>query len=214
MFLLYTRVVSSDAVGGKGCNTGNRERGTGMVVMIAELAGWDSFFFMVGSSAAGLIGLTFVVLTLLTERPIKGVGEAGAAFISPTIVHFGVTLLSSAILLAPWQTVGIPAALLGIIGLGGMVYVGIIPLRIRRQKLYNPELEDWLFHVVLPLAAYAVLAGSSFAASSHLYEGLFGIGAANLLLLFIGIHNAWDDVAYHVFVRFTERQSGEGENAV
>jgi hypothetical protein len=30
---------------------------------------------------------------------------------------------------------------------------------------------------------------------------LFGIGAAALLLLFIGIHNAWDAVTYHVFVK-------------
>ena len=182
-----------------------------MSAMIAELAGWDSFFFMVGSSAAGLIGLTFIVLTLLAERPLKGAAEAGAAFLTPTIIHFGVTLLSSALLLAPWQTIGTPAALLGIIGLGGMVYVGIIPLRIRRQKIYNPELEDWLFHVVLPLAAYAVLAWSSFEVSSQVSEGLFVVGAATLLLLFVGIHNAWDNVAYHVFVRYTGRQSGNGE---
>ena len=174
--------------------------------MIAELAEWNNFFFMVGSSGAALIGLTFIVLTLLAERPLKGSAEAGAAFLTPTIVHFGVVVVISALLLAPWQAIGIPAALLGIIALAGMVYVGIIPFRIRRQKIYNPELEDWLFHVFLPLAAYAVLASSSFAASSHLSEGLFGVGAATLLLLFIGIHNAWDDVAYHVFVRYTERQ--------
>ena len=176
------------------------------MAMIAELAEWDNFFFMVGSSAAALIGLTFIVLTLLAERPLKGAAEAGAAFLTPTIVHFGVAVVISALLLAPWQTMGLPAALLGIIALVGIVYVGIIPLRIRRQKIYNPELEDWLFHVVLPLAAYAVLAWSSIAASSHLSEALFGVGAATLLLLFIGIHNAWDDVAYHVFVRDTERQ--------
>jgi len=31
-------------------------------------------------------------------------------------------------------------------------------------------------------------------------RALFGVGAAALLLLFTGIHNAWDAVAYHVFV--------------
>lgn len=35
---------------------------------------------------------------------------------------------------------------------------------------------------------------------AHAGEALFGVGAAALLLLFIGIHNAWDAVAYHVFV--------------
>jgi hypothetical protein len=34
-----------------------------------------------------------------------------------------------------------------------------------------------------------------------LEEGLFGVGTAALLLLFIGIHNAWDAVTYHVFVK-------------
>jgi hypothetical protein len=35
----------------------------------------------------------------------------------------------------------------------------------------------------------------------HLREALFGVGGAVLLLLFIGIHNAWDAVTYHVFVK-------------
>ncbi len=66
--------------------------------------------------------------------------------------------------------------------------------------MYEPEFEDWLFHVVLPVAAYAILALSALAALSHAREALFGIGAAALLFLFIGIHNAWDGVFYHVFL--------------
>jgi len=46
-----------------------------------------------------------------------------------------------------------------------------------------------------------LLAVSALAARSHVREALFGIGAAPLLLLFIGIHNAWDAVAYHVFTK-------------
>jgi len=71
--------------------------------------------------------------------------------------------------------------------------------RMRAQTVYQPEFEDWLFHVLLPLAAYAILALSAFAAPSHAHGALFGVGAAALLLLFIGIHNAWDSVAYRVF---------------
>jgi hypothetical protein len=63
-----------------------------------------------------------------------------------------------------------------------------------------PEFEEWLFHVLLPFGAYAILAGSAFAAHSHEDEALFGVAAAVLLLLFDGIHNAWDSVTYHVFV--------------
>jgi uncharacterized membrane protein HdeD (DUF308 family) len=32
----------------------------------------------------------------------------------------------------------------------------------------------------------------------------FVVGAATLLLLFVGIHNAWDAVTYHVFIKTEE----------
>jgi hypothetical protein len=69
----------------------------------------------------------------------------------------------------------------------------------RAQTIYQPEFEDWLFHFVLPLAAYAMLALSAVAAPAHTRQALFGVGGATLLLLFVGIHNAWDSVTYHVF---------------
>ena len=42
---------------------------------------------------------------------------------------------------------------------------------------------------------------SACAAHSHARPVLFLVAAAALLLLFIGIHNAWEAVTYHVFVR-------------
>jgi hypothetical protein len=70
----------------------------------------------------------------------------------------------------------------------------------RAQGTYRPDREDWSFHAVLPLVAHALLLGSAFATFSHPHEALLGVAAAVLLLLFIGIHNVWDTVAYHVFV--------------
>jgi len=70
----------------------------------------------------------------------------------------------------------------------------------RVQTAYKPEFEDWLFHALLPFAAYATLIGSAFASRVDVEKSLFGVGAAALLLLFIGIHNAWDAVTYHVTV--------------
>jgi hypothetical protein len=175
--------------------------------MISELAAWDGFYVIVGSAAGALVGLQFVVMTLIAERPTIRAADAGAAFGTPTIVHFSAALLLSALLHAPWQTIVVPAALCVLIGGGGAVYAVIVVRRMRRQTVYEPEFEDWLFHVVLPFAAYAILALSAFAALAHAREALFGVGAAALLLLFIGIHNAWDAVAYHVFVNL--RNKGE-----
>jgi hypothetical protein len=166
---------------------------------MSELAGWDSFYVIVGSAAGALIGLQFVVVTLIADRPHLRVAEAGAAFATPTVVYFGAALLLSTILRAPWHAITVPAVLCGLIGAGGIAYTLIVSRLVRRQTVYQPEFADWLFHVVLPLAAYLILAVTPFAALRHTRESLFGIGGAVLLLLFIGIHNAWDAVAYHVF---------------
>jgi len=79
----------------------------------------------------------------------------------------------------------------------------------RLQTAYKPEFEDWLFHALLPFAAYAALAAASFTAQSHLSGALFAVAAAAMLLLFIGIHNAWDAVTYHVFVVKRKQQEGQ-----
>jgi len=167
---------------------------------MSEIARWDSFYVIVGSAAGALIGLQFVVLTLIAERPPVGVAEAGAAFGSPTIVHFGAALFLSAMLHAPWQTITVAATLWGLLGFGGVVYTLIVARRLRKQPAYKPVFEDWLFHVALPVFAYIVLTLTAFVAQSAAREALFGVGGAALLLLFIGIHNAWDSVAYHVLV--------------
>jgi hypothetical protein len=177
---------------------------------MSELAKWDSFYVIVGSSAGALIGLQFVVLTLIAQRPPINFGEAGSAFGSPTVVHFCVALFLSALLHVPWQTITPAAIIWGAVGFTGVAYVVIIVRRMRRQVVYQPQFEDWLFHVILPLVAYGTLAISSFGAFAYEREALFGVGAAALLLLFDGIHNAWDNIAYHVLVHF-DKKHGETE---
>jgi len=183
-----------------------------MIVNMSEIARWDTFYVIVGSAAGALIGLQFVVLTLIAERPLEGAEQAGAAFGSPTIVHFSAVLFLSALLHVPWHGIAVVAAVWGLMGLGGVVYSVIVARRMRTQTAYKPVLEDWLFHVGLPVLAYMVLALSSFEALPHEPEALFGVGAASLLLLFIGIHNAWDSVSYHVLVA-TPRAHKQGRDS-
>jgi hypothetical protein len=171
-----------------------------------ELGEWDSFYVIVAPAAAGLIGLQFVIMTLIAERPSIRAAEASAAFATPTIVHFSSVLLLGALLRVPWQTITGPSIVCGLIGVAGFVYELIVGRRMREQVVYDPEFEDWLCHFILPLVSYALLAVSAFEARSHLRPALFGIGGSSLMLLFTGIHNAWDAVAYHVFV---SRMGGE-----
>ena len=169
-----------------------------------ELTEWNSFYVIVGSSAGALIGLQFVVLTLIANRDIARPPEAGAAFATPSVVHFCGVLLLSAVLSAPWHSITVVAVLWGLAGLIGIVYAIIIARRMRAQTVYKPVFEDWLFHVLIPFAAYAMLAGSAFVAHSRTRAALFVVGAATLLFLFSGIHNAWDGVTDHVFSKKEE----------
>jgi hypothetical protein len=167
---------------------------------MAEPAAWNSFYVIVGSAAGALIGLQFVVVTLIADKPALRVPAAGAAFATPTIVHFGVVLLLAAVVSVPWHTIGTVAVLWGVVGLSGIVYTVVVARRLCIQTTYRPVWEDWVCHVLLPCAAYAMLAGAACVAHSQARPALFVVGAATLLLLFVGIHNAWDAAAYHVFV--------------
>jgi len=78
---------------------------------MSDLAEWDSFCVIVGSAAGALIGLQFVVMTLIAQNPPQRAAEAGAAFATPTVVHFGAVLLVSALLRAPWHAIAPIASL-------------------------------------------------------------------------------------------------------
>jgi hypothetical protein len=172
--------------------------------------GWENFYVIVGSSAGALIGLQFVVLTLIAGMPkAQGSAEAGSAFATPSVVHFGVVLFLSAIVTAPWNGTSIVAVLLGVAGVSGIAYALIVTRRLRTQTAYMPVFEDWLFHAVFPCAAYLMLALSAALGYVELQAAPFLVGAAALVLLFVGIHNAWDAVTYHVFVAARREQKAD-----
>ena len=164
-------------------------------------SGWESFYVIVGTSAGALTGLTFVAVTLTAEARVRGAGQGIPAYNTPTIVHFGVVLFVSALLSAPWSNRVPPALFLGLSGLFGLIYTLIVTRRLRRFDNYAPVLEDWLANVAAPLIAYAALMVSAALLPSHPEPALFVIAGALLLLIFDGIHNAWDVATYIVVAR-------------
>jgi hypothetical protein len=124
-----------------------------------------------------------------------------SAFGTPNIVHFSAALLNAAIVSAPWQHVTSGAVGIAVFALVGLGYTGNVLRHARQQTDYVPVLEDWIFHFVLPLAAYIMLLVSGILLPSRPAFWLFPVGGASLLLLFIGIHNAWDSVTYLALVR-------------
>jgi hypothetical protein len=163
------------------------------------LAPWSSFYILIGSAAASLTGLMFVVITLVTgidrlRRNPDGIGT----FSTPTVVHFGTALLVSALLSAPWRSTVWLAVTFGIIGVVGIVYLARLMHRAKRLTSYKPDLEDWAWYTVLPFVAYGALLAAGIMLRIVPVDAMFALAAGATLLIFIGIHNAWDIVTYIV----------------
>ena len=161
-----------------------------------SLAAWSSFYVMTGSSAAALTGLVFVVTTLLGSREDLKSSEGVAIFSTPTVMHFGTTLLVAAVLTAPWRSFTGPRICIACVALLGLAYVVRSALRTRRLAEYRLDLDDWIWYAMLPLVTYGTLLGGAMALHRAAGAALYVIAGAVLLMLFIGIRNAWDVAAF------------------
>jgi hypothetical protein len=161
---------------------------------MTTIDGWENFYVIVGSSAAALTGLMFVVITLNAEMRTgqEDGGSAMDAFASPTVLHFCSVLLIAAIVSTPRHTMTSLSICLFFPGLVGLIYTIVVVARMRRQKLYAPVMEDWVWHCFLPIASYASITISTVVFWYRPGLMLYVVGASALLLLYVGIHNAWD----------------------
>ena len=173
----------------------------------SPFSAWENFYVIVGSAGAALTGLQFVVIALVTELRRKRTTDQIDAFATPSIVLFCAVLLISSILSAPWHSLSSAGVAVGVCGAAGIVYTAMVMRRVSRQTGYQMVFEDWLFHTALPFLAYATVLTGALTLSSHTVDAEFGLASASLLLLFIGIHNAWDTVTYIA----TEKGGGEVE---
>jgi hypothetical protein len=163
---------------------------------------WQNFYVIFGSAAGALIGLQFVVTALIANLPgTPDLTEAGATFSTPTIVHFATVLLLAGAMCAPWHGTGLVAVVWGIAGIAGVLYCASIARSIQRQSAFKPEFEDWLFYAALPIVAYALLIASTVVGLWQPDASLYCAAIPIVLLLVIGIHNAWDSVTYYVFTK-------------
>jgi hypothetical protein len=160
--------------------------------MDSLLAGWESFYVIVGSSAGGLTGLTFVVIALAADGR-RARADGLRAFVTPIILHFGQVLALSAFLSMPHPSIlalSIGFAVASVIGLiWSAVIVASMP---KNSGDYQPVWEDWLWNVILPVLAYLLMLAAAFITWHHTAAALYTVAASTLALLFIGIHNAWD----------------------
>ena len=168
------------------------------------LAGWDNFYVIVGSTAGGLTGLTFVVVSLITDA--QRVQPRGLKlFVTPTIVHFGTVLAIAALLAMPHLHVVTLSCGFALGGAAGLIYVAWIAYQIGMSEIqYVPVAEDWIFNVIVPFLVHACLLLFAWLVWQHTQLTLFGVALITLILLFTGIHNAWDIAVWMAISRKSE----------
>jgi hypothetical protein len=175
----------------------------------ALLQRWGNFYVVVGSAAAALTGLQFIVFALFTQMRLRNSPAGIDVFSTPTVVYFTSVLLLAAVLCAPWSGLLVVGGVIALCGGTGTVYALIVTYRAIRQTEYRLVLEDWLWHILFPVAAHAMLLGAGLSLASCPTASLFTIAGAALLLLLIGIHNAWDTVTYVVIQRLQAKPEGD-----
>lgn len=174
--------------------------------MLPILREWQTFYMIVGSAAAALTGLQFVVIALNTRTTSKAQLESVEAFGTPTVVHFCAVLTIAALNTIPRHSAVSLSLSTVMLGLAGLIYAIATALRAGRQTGYTPVLSDWLWHAGFPILAYTALLIAGAVVGLH-PEGALDVIAANALaLLFVGIHNAWDAAVY-----ISTHRHGEGE---
>ena len=169
--------------------------------MSEPLQAWHEFYFLLGTSAAALTGLMAVVVSInpdtIADRPAAGV----RAFITPTMVFFTTAFAVSALLLVPHLSVRSLAVLLALTGIAGIAYL----VWTRGHHYYvhgvedqppNLDREDWIFFIGLPYLSYLLLVAAAVGIWLHAGFGAPMLAIATMLLLVIGIHNAWDLVIW------------------
>lgn len=161
------------------------------------LSGWTTFFATMCTSDAALIGLMFVVITLVAgiERTMPPTRDGLSTYSTPTVMHFCVALFVSAVLIVPWTSLTGVDVTIGLAGLFGLAYAMRVIVMARNTRGYVPDAEDWTWYTILPFVAYCAVFGGAIALARS-GSALYAVAGGVLLLTFIGIRNAWDVVTY------------------
>jgi len=170
---------------------------------------------IMGTAAATLTGLMFVVTTLIAgiDAHMSTLNAAVSAYNTPTVVHFGTVLLLAGILSAPWPAFSSLGLLLGLLGLGMVSYSIIVMRRMRRVPNYQSTLEDWSWYVAFPLIANVLLIVAAFLLSENPVPALYLVGSTMILLLLVGIRNAWDMVTFLAVERAHSESKSQAEKS-
>ena len=162
---------------------------------------WHEFYLLIGTSAAALVALLFVAVSVGTGFITPERSHGTRTYISPVAVHFVSVLVVSAIALVPSHTRISLALIIGAGAVGMMVCSVYVLIRVLKGE--SQEIVDWLGYGVAPLICYAGLLAAAILFFLDVRGGPELLAAAVVLLLIVTIRDAWDLLLFIVRQRRT-----------
>jgi hypothetical protein len=158
---------------------------------------WDNFYLLIGSAAAALIGLLFVVATLTSNLEQSEVLRGARIYMTPTVFHFAVVLILSGMALAPHMPPPADGTITAVLALAGLAYGATVAVRIHTGESPAPaHWSDVWFYGAAPSVIYLALGATAAALFTAVEAGPYTLAAVLLALLLVSIRNAWDLVTY------------------
>lgn len=152
---------------------------------------WHDYYFMLGTSAATLMGLSFLSMTLTIDKLRKERYKDFRILAYRTFYTFVYVLIIAIIMLIPGQTpagVAVSLLIVGGIGLSNTVR-NLLSLRRVSQQRFTNDIRGRFIRVMILLIGLVIIAG--FVWFQQLYVFYFLVFVASALL-FSGCENAWD----------------------
>ena len=156
--------------------------------------GWGEFDLMAGGAAAVLIGLIFVVISLMQDRSRSTVLSGSRLYMGPIVLGVSFVLVLAAAALTPGMDRLTFAAICGAVALWGMARAIISIVGIR--ALHEVHWTDVWFYGVIPSALYLALGGVAVAFRQDYRCAAPGVAAVITGLLVLAIRNEWDLITW------------------
>ncbi|HEX4446785.1 MAG TPA: hypothetical protein VH044_08620 [Polyangiaceae bacterium] len=158
------------------------------------LQGWQNFYMLAGTAAATLTGLMFVAVTFGSSLVKQETAQSTRAFLDPTYMHFVQVLFTACLMTIPTLGPALLGGLLIAIGAFRLVRLRWVfgSYREAQRQHGDIELSDWVMSIALPLLCHALLIATGAAFVLRSAAALSGLAVVILMLLFVGIHGAWE----------------------
>lgn len=160
---------------------------------------WSNFYLVVGGAAAVLLGLIFVVVTLMHDRPRSAVLYGSKLYMGPIVLHMCFVLVLSASAVTPgmsaraFAAIALAAAIWG--GARG-VYSTAGLMRLRRIGEDEVHWTDVWYYGVVPLLLYIALAAVAVSFWSGWKDSADGVAVVIVALLLLSVRDEYDLVTW------------------